>query len=86
MLATEGPGPSTAAPRALSLVSTHISDEEIGRKRVSPHELSGAVSANESPSSRPPPDKCNNVPRSVIIPVPTKVGYNGNPDTTNVND
>ena len=55
MLASPCPGPSTsAAPSALSPVSTlsPISDEP-GRKRTSPHVLTGAVSANDSPTSRP---------------------------------
>ena len=47
---TREPVPSTsAATRALSPVS----DEELGRKRASPHELSGTAGANDSPKSRP---------------------------------
>ena len=53
---SQGPGPSTTTPRALSPIQglSPVSDEEPGRKRVSPHELTGAASASESPTSRPP--------------------------------
>ena len=54
-----------------------VSDEELGRKRASPHELLQLASNSESPTSRPPPDKRNNVLRSVVIKEPSKVGYQG---------
>ena len=84
----EGRGPSTdpltpstsatrnRAPSPISGLSP-VSDEEIGRKRASPHELAQSVGNNDSPVSRPPPDKCNNVLRSVVIQDSPKVGYHG---------
>ena len=54
-----------------------VSDEELGRKRASPHELAQSASNSDSPTSRPPPDKRNNVLRSVVIQKPPKVGYRG---------
>ena len=54
-----------------------VSDEELVRKRASPHELAQSVGNNDSPTSRPPPDKRNNVLRSVVIQEPPKVGYHG---------
>ena len=75
--------PSTSAtrPRAPSPLSglSPVSDEELGRKRASPHEPSQSASNSASPTSRPPPDKCNNVLRSVVIQEPPKVGYRGVP-------
>ena len=50
-----------------------VSDEELGRKRASPHELAQSVANKYSPTSRPPPDKRNNVLRSVVIQEPPKV-------------
>ena len=35
---------------------------------------------SESPTSRPPPDKRNNAPPSVVIPGPPKVWYQGVPE------
>ena len=69
---SQGPGPSTTTPRALSPIQGlwPFSDEEIGRKRVTPHELTGVESTSESRTSRPPPDKRNNTPRSVVIQGP----------------
>ena len=54
-----------------------VSDEELGRKRASPHELTQSVGNNDSPTSRPPSQKRNNVLRSVVIHEPPKVGYHG---------
>ena len=84
----EGQGPSTdpltpstsatriRAPSPLPGLSP-VSDEELGRKRASTHELAQLVGNNDSPTSRPPPDKRNNVLRSVVIQEPPKVGYHG---------
>ena len=74
---TREPTPSTSATtRSLSPVS----DEELGRKRASAHELSGTAGANNSPTSRPPSDKRHGVLRSVVIQEPPKVGYRGTPE------
>ena len=85
---TEGQGPSTdpltpstsatrnRAPSPIPGLSP-VSDEELGRKRASPHELAQSVGNNDSPTSRPPPDKRNNVLRSVVIQELPKVGYQG---------
>ena len=51
-----------------------VSDEELGRKRASPHELSGTASTNDCPTSRPPPDS-----DSVAIQEHPKVEYRGTP-------
>ena len=84
----EGQGPSTdpltpstsatrnRAPSPIPGLSP-VSDEELGRKRASPHELAQSVVNNDTPTSRPPPDKRNNVLRSVVIQEPPKVGYHG---------
>ena len=79
MFGSQGPGASIAPQRALSPVSTKSlnSDEKPGRKRFAPHELPGAMTANDSPTS--PHDKRNNVPRSVVFPKPPKLGYKGSP-------
>ena len=73
----QGPGTSTTTPRAPSPIPglSPVSDEESGRKRASSHELPGVASTNDSPTSCPPPDKRNNVLRSVVIQEPTTVGY-----------
>ena len=77
----QGPGTSATKPRALSPIRglSPVSDEELGRKRVPPHELSGAASTNDSQTSRPPLDKRKSVLRSVVIQKPPKVGYRGTP-------
>ena len=84
----EGQGPSTdpltpsagatrnRAPSPIPGLSP-VSDEELGRKRASPHELAQGIGNNDSPTSRPPPDKRNNVLRSVVIQEPPKLGYHG---------
>ena len=79
----QDPRPKAATERALSPISmlSPNSDEEPGRKTGSPHELCGAASTNDSPTSHPPLDKRNNVPRSLVIPEPPKVGYKGVPET-----
>ena len=84
----EGQGPSTdpltpsssatrnRAPSPIPGLSP-VSDEELGRKRASPHELTQSVGNNDSPTSRPPPEKRNNELRSVVIQELPKVGYHG---------
>ena len=64
----EGQGPSTdpltpntsatrnRAPSPIPGLSP-VSDEELGRKRASPHELTQSVGNSDNPTSRPPPDK-----------------------------
>ena len=76
------PGTSTTRHRAPSPIPglSPVSDEELGRKRASPHELAQLASNSDSPTSRPPPDKRNNVLRSVVIQEPPKVGYRGVPE------
>ena len=76
---SQGPGPSSTTQCALFPIQemSPVSDEEHGRERVSPHELTGAASTSESPTSRPPPDKRNNAPRSVVIPELPKMGFQG---------
>ena len=78
---TNTQGPSSERPRATSPIPglSPVSDEETGRKRASPHPQSQVQSASDSPTSRPPPDKRNNVLRSVVIREPEKVGYHGVP-------
>ena len=73
------PGTSATRNRAPSPIPglSPVSDEELGRKRASPHELAQSVGNNDSPTSRPPPDKRNYVLRSVVIQEPPKVGYHG---------
>ena len=84
----EGQGPSTDPLTSSTSATTNrapspipgfspVSDEELGRKRASPHELTQSIGNNDSPTSRPPPDKRNNVLRSVVIQEPAKVGYHG---------
>ena len=70
------PGPSTTRTRAPSPISrlSPVSDEELGRKRTSPHGQSPTVRTTDSPTSRPPPDKRQHALRSVVIQEPTKVG------------
>ena len=79
----EGQGPSTD-PLTPSTTATRnrapsskpglspVSDEELGRKRASPHELAQLVGNNDSPTSCSPPDKRNNVLRSVMIQEPKR--------------
>ena len=76
---SQGQGPSTTTQRAVSPISmlSPVSDEEPGRQKISPHELAGAASTSDIPSTRPPSDKRNNTPRSVVIPDPPKVGFRG---------
>ena len=78
----QGPGSSAAMRRAQSPIPglSLVSDEELGRKQASPHELSGAAGTNESPTSRPPSKKPHGVLRSVVIQKPHKVGYRGTPE------
>ena len=73
------PGTSATRNRAPSpkLGLSTVSDEELGRKRASPHELTQPVGNSDSPTSPPPPDKRNSVLRSVVIQEPPKVGYHG---------
>ena len=78
------PGPSTTRTRAPSPISglSPVSDEELGRKRTSPHGQSPTVSTTDCPTSRPLPeipDKRQHALRSVVIQEPTKVGYRGVP-------
>ena len=53
---SNAPGPSTIRTRAPSPISglSPVSDEELGRKRASPHGQSPTVSTTDSPTSRPP--------------------------------
>ena len=76
------PGSSATRHRAPSPVPglSPVSDEELGSKRASPHELAQPASNTDNPTSRPPPDKRNNVLRSVVIQEPPKVGYRGVPE------
>ena len=78
----QSPGQSTTTQRALSPISmlSPVSDEEPGLKRISPHELAGAASTSDCPTSRPPPEKRNNVPRSEVSPEPPKMGFQGVPE------
>ena len=75
------PGTSTTRTRAPSPISglSPVSDEELGRKRTSPHGESPTVSTTDSPTSRPLPDKRQHALRSIVIQEPTKVGYRGVP-------
>ena len=76
------PGTSATRNRAPSpiLGFSPVSDEELGRKRASPHELTQSASNSNSPTSCPPPDKRNSVLRSVVIQEPPKVGSRGIPE------
>ena len=76
------PGTSATRNRAPSPIPglSTVSDEELGRKRASPHDLTQSDSNSDSPTSRPPPDKRNSVLRSVVIQEPPKVGYQGVPE------
>ena len=90
-LITRGnPGPSTnpTTPSTSATMSrapspvpglSPVSEEELGRKRSLPHEPLQSASNSESPTSRPPSDKRNNVLRSVVIQELPKVGYRGVP-------
>ena len=73
------PSTSATTPRAPSPIPglSPVSDEELGRKRASPLELSRSASTRDRPTSRPPPDKRNNVLPSVVIKEPPKVATNG---------
>ena len=71
--------PSHQAPSPIPGLSP-VFDEELGRKRASPHALAQSASNRDIPTSRPPPDKRNNVLRSVVIQEPPKVGYRGVPE------
>ena len=75
------PGPSTTRTSAPSPISglSLFSDEELGRKRTSPHGQSPTVSTTDSPTSRLSPDKRQHALRSVVIQEPPKVGYPGVP-------
>ena len=83
MLASQCPGPSSAVPSALSseFKLSLLSDKDPGFMTTSPHELPGAMSTNDSPTSRHPPDtrQNDNNPRSVVIQDPPKMGYTGVP-------
>ena len=73
------PGTSATRNRAPSPIPglSPASDDELGRKRASSHELTESVGNSDSPTSRPPPDKRNSVLSSVVIQEPPKVGYHG---------
>ena len=76
------PGTSATRNRAPSPIPglSPLSDEELGRKRASPHELAHSVGNNDSPTTRPPPDKRNNVLRSVVIQESPKVATMARPN------
>ena len=76
------PGISATRNRAPSPIPglSPVSDEELGRKRASLHELTQSANNSDSPTSRPPPDKRSSVLRSVVIQEPPKVGYRGIPE------
>ena len=76
------PSTSTTRHRAPSPIPglSPVSDEELGRKRASSHELTQSASNSDGPTSRPPPQKRNNVLRSVVIQEPPKEGYQGVPE------
>ena len=75
---TREPVPSTSAATTRAL--SPVSDEELRCKPASPHELSVTAGTNDSPTSRPPPDKRHGVLRSVVIQEPPRVGYRGTPE------
>ena len=53
---SQAPGPSTTTPRVSPVQGlSPVSDEQPGVKGCLPHELTGAASTSESPTSRPPP-------------------------------
>ena len=78
----QGPDTSAAAPRATSPIPglSPVSDEELGHKLTSSHELPGVAGTNESPTSCPPPDKRHGVLQSVVIQEPPKVESRGTPE------
>ena len=83
MCASQSSGPSTSvAPSALSPVSTlsPVSDQEQGRKKTSPRDLTGAMSTNDSPTSRPPPENCQNNNTEVSRYSNASQGYKCVPD------
>ena len=73
MLTLRAPVLPRLAPSPIPGLSP-VSDEELGRKRASSHELSGTASIRDSATSSSPPDKRNNLLRSVVIQELHKVG------------
>ena len=83
MLASHGSGSVHRRPLVLCHQCPRCQQYMISSQGAIVHQdLTGAVSANDSATSRSPPDKRqnDNKPMSVVIQVPPKVGYKGVPD------